>query len=550
MKRYIRFSLPFAVMAAALIALSPRAAASEAASGDLPGDVVVAVKTASLKELADDIVSVARRVAPGPQVEAMPFMLGAMLGDPMLEGVEAGRNIGAALMEVSVDPEAGEFDLQPVVFARLTPESPYRETLRAQGMEVLDFEGWTFAAPQGFSLEGLGERRSDLIEWVELPRRHDIELYLNAPAIGRYIEVAEPMVREELAGTEAAEYKEVIPSLMRTITGELRIMNSAGLALDLSEESITQHAHLLVDSDTALGRFLSADHRPSFEPARWVDGAAPLVYLNRTNLDAARDYVDYFLTKAEAGGGKVMAEIGVMVRELVALSAGHSDGSNAGFLRMAGFEAEILQVYDLRGEEEELRRSLEKTLALMEHPVISKITAGFAPVQTRTELEVGERTINDLPVLTMRTGLAEESEGDAFFRDAFEQEMFYVKVGNFVVAADRFENLENAVRAVASGESPTPSAADLLDPESDAAGQVRLDAAALVSAFSGFIAPGLEIAADLPPALGELRIEDSALRWRFDIPVALVAGLYREIQAHAEEAGEDFQLENGYKVEE
>ncbi|HLS27226.1 MAG TPA: hypothetical protein VK041_01140, partial [Opitutales bacterium] len=51
------------------------------------------------KVLSEQIVGVARKIVPGPQTEALPFMIGGMLGDPMLEGVSLTENMGAVLLE-------------------------------------------------------------------------------------------------------------------------------------------------------------------------------------------------------------------------------------------------------------------------------------------------------------------------------------------------------------------------------------------------------------------------------------------------------------------
>ena len=534
MQKNIR-SLVLFILTACCVVVSPDRSSAADSSGALPQEVVVAVKTASLKELSDDIVAVARRVAPGPQVESMPFLLGAMLGDPMLQGLEAGQNIGLALVRM-------DDDFQPVVFARLTEQSPYRDSLRGYGMEAADHEGWTFATVAPLEPEVLGGLRDRLIEWVRIPRAHDLEVYVNGPKLARLVAEHEDRIRAELRNSGAAEYEEPIWALVQTVAGELRILASAGMGLEFDAEGITQHAHLEADADTALGRFFSADHSASLAPAEWLGTEAPILYVSRANPDALMDYFKYFRAKLEVAGGETMQELMAPLTELMERFTRDTRGHSAGYLNLTEMMPSMVQITDSTADEDGLRAALEASAGLMSHPVFQGMAEGAS-----TELISGEHTVAGLPVFTLTTRMGDEAV--AYQGGAFASEAHYVQAGEYLVMADNLETLEAIVTAILAGEKPERNAAQLFDRDSGAASQVRIDGGLLLGYFGAFMAPEREINVTLPPAKGEIHARDNAARWRFEIPTELIAGIYREVQAMSEGMGQEFPVEEQFDLE-
>ncbi len=531
MRNLLRSLVLYSLAACCAAVPANRSGAAEA-SGALPRDVIAAVKAASLKELTDDIVAVARRVAPGPQVEAMPFLLGAMLGDPMLQGLEAGQNIGAAMVRV-------EGDYQPVVFARLSEQSPYRDALRGYGMEPGDHQGWTFATVSPLEPSVLGDLRDHLVEWVQAPRVHDLELYVNGPEAARLVAENEDLLRSEIRGMGAAEYEEPIWALVQTVTGELRILASAGIGLEISGEEIVQHAHLQAQNDTALGRFLSADHAASLAPAEWFSPEAPIVYVSRMNLGALMDYFRYFQAKAEVAGGDTIRSWFEPVVDMMELFTRDTEGNNSGYVVFSDAMPSIVQISDSTADDDSLRGTLEAMLEIMSHPILAQF--GEMP---STELVSGEHTVADQPVYTLTTRVGDEN--DVFFGEPFSSESHYVRVGDYLVVADQLDVLNTIAGAIVADEKPSPNAAELFDRDSGAASQVRIDGGLLLGYLGQMMAPGHSIEANLPPARGELQVRDNAARWRFEIPTDLIAGIYREIQAMSEQMESQFYIEEEY----
>ena len=125
-------------------------------------------------------MSVARKIQPGPQVEALPFMLGGMLGDPTLEGVSATANVGVALIS------HGE-DVAPVLVVQLPEGSPLRESLPNLEMQLRDSGGWTFALPKDYPMTLVDGKEKELIAAVSQPRRYDVELTADAELLANAV---------------------------------------------------------------------------------------------------------------------------------------------------------------------------------------------------------------------------------------------------------------------------------------------------------------------------------------------------------------------------
>ncbi len=532
------------------VLLSPGSALwLESAEAPLPKRVILTVKTGSLKELSDKIMQIARQVEPGPQVESMPFLLGAMLGDPMLQGVEAGRNIGVAMVKQ-------EEEYVPVLLARLPEESPYRQSLPGYGLSLSDYEGWTFGTLAPVEPDALGDLRGSLVEWVQGAREHDIELHLNGPEVSRYILQMESEVRTGLAGlTEEGqdpEMEEAIWSLVKTIAGEFRVASSIGFGLGLDAESITQHGHITADEDTALGRFFSADHTVSIAAAEWIEADHPVAYLARVNSGAIQDYLNYFSAKAEAAGGAVVSEVFSTLRHVVGSYAEFSDGHTAGYLRFEAMAPRMVQLMDSRYDDDSLRDSLKAVVEMVNQPVLKGFSRdSYGEVTTRAELLEVEQRIGDHAVHAMRTFADFDEDDDLseadreFYAGLYEQIVYYVQVGDYLLMAYDYDDLLKTATSIAEGERPDRSVAGKFREERGLAGQWIINPApflATAQAFGG--GESEEAGTELPPARGEVWAGENGVRGRFEIPVELIAAAYREGRAMVEGMGiEEFDFE-------
>ncbi len=543
------------VLAVFLIALvADVSRASPADEPALPGGVMVTVKTGSIKELSDRIMAIARRIEPGPQVEAMPFMLGAMLGDPMLQGVESGSNMGLAMVKY-------EADYHPVLLARLGAESPYRRSLPGYGFSLSDYGGWTFGTAAPLTADALGEIRGDLIAWVEADRDHDVEVRLNGPEVSRFMLANEARIREELRtgvpGGALGDYEEAVWSVLKTLAGEFRVASSIGFSLELGAGAVTQHGFVEAAEDTAMGRFFSADHTVSTAIAEWFDAGQPFLFVGRTQPGALSDYVDYFSAKAETGGGEQTRELFDALRSLIHPYVEASDGHTAGFFRFEGMNPKMVQIADSRYDDDGLRAALEAAVDLMNHSLVERFSGDPAGgLRTRTELVREEQTIGDHRVYAIRTQA--EPQGDdvseaerRFYADMYDQVIYYVQVGGHLVMAYDYDDLLTTVMAIDSGEKPEPNAATLFREEPGLAAQWIVNSGPLLSAVRAFMAPGDDVSTDLPPARGELWLRANAARGKFEIPVELIAGAYREVKAMSEAMGPPaFDFEGEFEIEE
>lgn len=539
---------PLLSIPAALVLFAAVPVAAETTASDdsvLPRGVVAVVKTGSLKELSEKIVDIARQIEPGPQVESMPFMLGAMIGDPMLQGVEAGRNIGMAFVKY-------EGDYHPVLLAKLSESSPYRQSLQGYGLRLADHEGWTFGTMGEMDPAAVENLRDPLLEWVQIPRTHDIEVELNGPEISRFVLEREDEIRaaiREGTGMNGAGHEDAVWAVLRTLAGEFRVLSSVGFAIGLESDKITQRAYLGAAADTALGRFLSADHTASTGIVDWIGFDHPMVYVGRANPGAILDYVDYFSNKTVVSEGEILEGALQAIRELIALYSEYSDGNAAGAVRFEGMSARTVQVSESRFDDEALRESLRLTASMMSlsQGMVQGLTGGspFGDATTETEVVEAEEGIGDYPVHILRTrmeyGKDDEEmseEQRAFFQQMQEQLVYYVQVKDYLVTASHLEDSRGVVNAIDAGERPVGREGDGFREEPGLAGQWIINPSLLSGAVQGFLPGAGTTDLDLPPIRGEVSMKENGARAQMEIPVALIAGLVREARAGATGFGE------------
>lgn len=129
----------------AVPAVLAQSAATPAAvqSVSIPENVLAAVKLPALPALAEKLMDVSRKAELDAQTQ-MFLMLGlSQFGFPGFPGVS--KSDGVTLFVLSSGSEIGS-DMQFVTLAKLTSDSPMRQTLQGYGLTIEDRDGWALVS--------------------------------------------------------------------------------------------------------------------------------------------------------------------------------------------------------------------------------------------------------------------------------------------------------------------------------------------------------------------------------------------------------------------
>ncbi|MEX2381254.1 MAG: hypothetical protein WD490_02635 [Opitutales bacterium] len=511
------------------------------ASPSLPEGVVLSLKAPSPYSLAQKVVAIARQIEPGPQTEALPFLLGAALGDPTLQGIDRDENVSLFLLTT-------EDAVAPVLLLKLAGNGPYRQSLPQLGFELSDHDGWTFATLQAMPFTIAEERRDLLLSLAQASRDRDIELNISGRELGaRLLAIAEngDEFLQPFMGETNGAASNAIGSLARMLAEELLDVVSMGISMNLNADAIAPFAHLEGVAGSPLGNFLSHEVPVSTQLAEWIEAdKASWVYLNNIDPEALGAYTRHLFSRLEEGFLKPMGEEGVtvgrVVRDLMDTYLENTGASSAGSLAPFGasddFRVESFQLSQTRMSSDDLVNFLREAVALGQRESVTAFLKGMGQghitvgAEDAVYLVEAERMVGDVPVHALHTGIVAD-EGEPSDDEKIEIAYFAVLEG-LLLQSTSIDLLIAHIEAIASGEKPAANAAGEFAEKPGAASQFFVDAVPFFRKMEedGLAPEGSVSGLDLPKIRGELLFENNTAVLRANMPVKLLAELYRHIK--------------------
>lgn len=440
------------------------------------------LKAAPPKELSDKIMAVARKIQPGPQTEALPFILGGMLGDPTLEGISAEHNLGLVLIAT------GE-TVAPVLLLRLPEESPVRQSLAGFDLAVRDIGDWTFALPADASFALVEGRHEELIAAVEGDRRYDLELTADLAALARK---AREATEAFPAGADTGIMTALVKPFLDGLVTEAEAIEDFRSGLNISADELQQISYLKAAGETPLAQFLHQERPEDLGFARFIRANGAIAYLGGIDAEATRRYVDHFFRQLASGAGSEPEWWGKM-RVLATEFFEKSNGASAGVMSFAGMEFRSTQIAHSTMSDEELLKMLERSVELMAE-AMKEAETGEAEVMPSYELLPNQLQVGEIPVHILRTEVKLDEEQaqelqeqmPGFSLPAQRQDMHYALVDDYLVNATEAAELSAVIEAIQKGEPVENNLADLISISGDDLFDVRID---LLRYFGGIMAP-------------------------------------------------------------
>ncbi len=337
------------------LVLPPESAADPA--GDLqasPSPQPVAyLKGAPLQELMDRFVAIAQAVQPSPQIGALPFIVGGMLGDPTLESLSREDDL---TLVVFSGPQGD--DAPVVIIVRLAEDSPIPEALSAYGLSVVRRDGYTLTSPDAALLDQI-EDLMELRSIIEKPRGADIE-------VGVWLDRLEPLmpgvqIRME-ALSQFAEVESMPPALApllatmaKVVSAEVATMDSYMLGMNLSAQRIELETVLRARAGSPLGDLLSQPTGGEVAAARVLPASGFIPLVARLDPAAWEAYsttlFERFAAVAEGAPKQWANDLGEHMQAFWR----HTDGRAAGMVWIVDGVPQVVFAGGLQGEPEAFR---------------------------------------------------------------------------------------------------------------------------------------------------------------------------------------------------
>lgn len=537
------------VFASALVVVGPilPVAAQEGGSGSgaasetEAGEVVAVLRSAAPKELLPKVMEIARQIQPGPQTEALPFILGGMLGDPSLQGISPVENMGIVVLA------RGE-EVTPVVVLHLTEQSPLSAALTNNfGLTLREHEGWTFGLQAETSPDVIAGRERALIDLVRDARRYDLEVVADVSVFaGKLRQELEPLLSGELETGSLA--KPVLDAVM----AEADAMERAGFGLNLSRELIQPVYFLDAKAGTPLAVYLDQKRPEDLDFAKFVEADGTVAALGGYDVRATRVYIDHLANAVDLEGSP---EVMKTFRELVAWAGEFIDktsGAQAAVLSFEGFLPSLVSVIPSEMSDPELQ-SLLSTFAGLQDSLLREVAELDAGGDASTDvtapsysLSANVAEIDGLPVHSFTTHLnlsVEEGEAAGFDRTMLMEphENYYVLADGYLVNATSLDKLRKTVEAVRGGEAVANNLSDLVSLRPDELFRVQVN---LLHLFEGNDALPMPMemaevfaelqAQDLPPLTLSFSAVDGRAEGRIEIPVKTIAAVAQAVRARRE----------------
>lgn len=444
-----------------------------------PPDAVLGVVRASApKQLLPKIMDIARQVQPGPQTEALPFILGGLLGDPMLNGISATENMGMVLL--------GDMANQvPVVLLQLPEASPLRTSLPGFGMQLEDRFGWTFIVPEGYSLSSIDGREEQLIAEVRQPRRYDLEMA--GQTAGLVALLREGTASAALGGLSAE-------STLEVLAAELETVRDVRIGLNLAAKSIDQAILVRAVAGSAMALFLDQKRTGDLDFARFIEADGAIGYLGGLDQPVTLGYLEHLAARLASIESDDSSAMVAELLESARKSIGTISGASAGVVSLEGMMPRMTSIIaspmDDEALQEFLRQEVLRSQKLMEVTEDDGMTYSFTPHSAR----VGEVSVHRV---STEWKLSEEEEArlaqvpGVSNLSAQQQNLYWCVWDGLMVTADTLERTTGLIEAIQGGEPVENNLRDLIPIRDENLFEFQMDLVQYLGQAISLVLPGM-----------------------------------------------------------
>lgn len=526
-----------------LLSSVPEAAAQEAQEPAEEAKMVAVIKLPPPKQLSEKILGVARKVQPGPQVEALPFMLGGMLGDPMLEGVSAAENFGIAIM-MQGDVVA------PVLILQLTEDSPLRESLPGFDLQLVDAEGWTFGVTKDFSLSLVKGQEQSLIDAIKGPRQYDIEFKAETPLLAKMLR---EFIEESAKGGEDNTDDQMMRSAVKTVSAESESVSDLRIGLNLSPEIVDLIYFMEGSKGSPLAALLNQERPKDLSFGKLISADGGMAYLGGFDTSAVGKYVDHIFGSLTSGVDKKTAESLENIRSITHQYLQSTTGASGGVMSMSEETFEMVQIAPSKMSDKQLVDLLQTTTK----GISEMLSVGLGEEMkgligsTSQKVIVNKFKVDDIPVHVVRAeskGPPVEDSSDSSPSEVKTQvqEVNYAVAGGFLLGVSDESKMTALIQTVKKGEPVANNLVSVIPLAEDILGEIRID---LVRYARGILgakltpeqANAMQRLEDrgLPPLRGTVSARGGKGEARLHIPVDTIVAAYQaSMESMAEEDAE------------
>lgn len=529
--RIRRFALGGMLVASAAL-LSPASAETGTADSNEKEVVLAVLRAPAPKVLSEKILGVARKIVPGPQTEALPFMLGGMLGDPMLDGFSPTENLGVVLFE-------NEDDLLPVLVLKLTDESPLRQTLPHFNLHLQEFDGWTFGLQEEDAKRLIEGRESELISKVREERLFDLELSIASSELAKKLRDFSGDL-PQLGGIE----DKMLRPLIAGVAAETDSVSDFRVGIDLSPEAIRQALYLQATPGSELAAFLDQKRPENYDFAKFIPASDPVLFLAGSDIEATRRYFNHFfksfLDQATGEDQKILQEIDALTKRYFDQTDGRSGGT---FALQENMIMEMTQVSSSTLSNSELIEFLKEGLSLsnklLEHEIWKSL--GIDGESEKEELLLNQSEINGIPIHTVRADYPafDQSEEEATV-EMKTQEIHYALIDGYLINTSSLPRMAGLIEAIQKGEPVENNLGSAIDLGENKLAAWRVDLIGYIGevllelpASSHQVIKQLQ-EKNLPPISGWATAQNGRGRVETTIPVDTVAAIYQAFMQQME----------------
>lgn len=225
------------------------------------------IKCPPIQELTDKMMTSARAVQSSPELEMMPAMMLAPLGYPEYNGISKDHDMTVFFFN---NPN---FNNAPwVILAKLTPDSPLRETLTTMQWVYQDVGEWTLISDNPQNLTAITDP-TYLIEINKMKRYFDVDVKLFSDAMAPYIMMGQMLLGAGIAQHEAQSPTNSTQDLMAIVnafTSQLNDIESFRLGLTFTPEAIKTAFSIKAKGGTPLYALFSQPSGGSVKLANYM----------------------------------------------------------------------------------------------------------------------------------------------------------------------------------------------------------------------------------------------------------------------------------------
>ncbi|WP_309383322.1 hypothetical protein [Cerasicoccus frondis] len=508
--------------------------------------VLAAVKFPPLKTLSDELMGLARKLAPGQQTEFYPMMVLGPFGYPSYPGVSQSDNITIFFFE----PQKGELTTPYVILTKMEPDALVKKTLTMKaegnnsmfafltpGLEVAERGGWTLFSDEAAyfdyasDIDALVDMADD-IEGFDITMR----VYMGPETVASWSEIMKEEIADAhvLAGGAESDpgllHKQLLVDFLATVGSNLEWFESG---LDLDAEAVSLGFSVQAIKGTPEYDALSMPVGGPVPVGEYINASA-VSFLSKWDMAAVVDYYGVLEQRAmqiaTEEGREMIKKASEYNRKLLAqMSGGHagsmsfeqekplSSSALGGAFDAAMLDASLHFYYD------ELFPYLLETFAPQgQQGVVEMVYRSQVAETSGAPVSEIETKTPDLPIGLTQGEASEATEDSA-------EKMFVTVIKGNVLGSSDLQDLESLAARVSDETPLEDSVAQRLALENGQAARLQIDVCEVVNMLSEDYEPESEVArqaikklgkSDLEPLTGVMTIAEGQGVYLFSAPVS------------------------------